>query len=382
MSERATRVTVLAWVCLAVAGCSKSPATDNGQNAPGKANGGAGESVASMAVSLARAQPRLIERALIASGPVTPWEEMQLGVELSGLRVTALNVDVGQHVRRGQVLLEIDHRTLDSELAQAQASFAEAQSGVALAQVNLGRGQALAKSQLISASALDELRAALVQAQARRSTTGAQRDGVQLRRNFAALRAPDDGVISKRLVQPGQVVSAGAELLRLIRQGRLEWRPELPAAELARVAIGAAVSLRDGEGRTIVGRVRAVSPGVDAGTRTGTVFADLPAPGALQAGAFVEGRIVTSASPALMVPTAAVVMRDGFAYVFAVDADNIAHRIRVHLGASDGGQTELLDGIQPGQSLVAVGAGFLGDGDKVRVVAGPATSAAKAGAPR
>ena len=381
MSPSATRVTVLVWACLAVAGCSKAPVSDDANAVPGNASGAA-NSVASLSVSLARAEPRRIERALIASGPVTAWEEMQLGVELSGLRVTALNVDVGQHVRRGQVLLEIDHRTLDSELAQAQASFSEAQAGVALAQVNLGRGQALAKSQMISASALDELRAALVQAQARRNTAAAQRDGVQLRRNFASLRAPDDGVISKRLVQPGQVVSAGAELLRLIRQGRLEWRPELPAAELARVAIGAAVSLRDGEGRTIVGRVRALSPGVDAGTRTGTVYADLPTPGALQAGAFVEGRIVTSVSPALMVPTAAVVMRDGFAYVFAVDADNIAHRIRVHLGASDGGQTELLDGIQAGQSVVAVGVGFLGDGDKVRVVDAPANPAANAGAPR
>ena len=385
MSPRAARVTRVTWLllaCLAVASCAKPPATDDAHAATGKAGAGVSESVASLAVSLARAETRRIERALIASGPVTPWEEMQLGVELSGLRVTALNVDVGQHVRRGQILVEIDHRTLDSELAQAQAGFAEAQAGMALAQVNLGRGQALAKSQLISASALDELRAALVQAQARRSTTGAQRDGVQLRRNFASLRAPDDGVISKRLVQPGQVISAGAELLRLIRQGRLEWRPELPAAELARVAIGAAVSLHDGDGRTIAGRVRAVSPGVDAGTRTGIVYADLPEPGALQSGAFVEGRIVTSASPALMVPSAAVVMRDGFAYVFAVDASNIAHRIRVRTGASDGGQIELLDGIVSGQSVVAVGAGFLGDGDKVRVVDAAAAGAGKAGAPR
>jgi RND family efflux transporter MFP subunit len=352
-------------LCLALAGCG------NDADPVAAADGKPVAAAASLAVTLAPARSQRIERSLIASGPVAAWEEMQLGVELSGLRVTALHADVGQQVRKGQVLLEIDHRSLDSDLRQAQAAYAEAKAGVSLAQVNLGRGQALAKSQLISASALDELRAALVQAQARLATVAAQRDGVQLRRDFASLRAPDDGIISKRLVQPGQVVAAGAELLRLIRQGRLEWRPELPEAELARIAPGAEVILRDGAGQAVTGRVRAISPGVDTGTRTGTVYAELPDPGALKAGAFVEGRIVTSASPGLLVPSSAVVMRDGYAYVFTVDDQHIVHRLRVQVGASQGGQVEVLSGLAAGQQVVATGAGFLGDGDTVRVVAAP-----------
>lgn len=367
-----TRFIFLALSLLAIAGCSQEAETGGKEASAGP--------TASLAVTLATAGKRTIERSLIASGPVTAWEEMQLGVELSGLRVTALNVDVGQQVRKGQVLLEIDHRTLDSDLRQADAALGEAQAGVELAKVNLGRGQALAKSQLISASALDELRATLVQANARLATTRAQRDGVQLRRDFASLRAPDDGVISKRLVQPGQVVAAGTELLRLIRHGRLEWRPELPEAQLARVAIGAAVSLSDGDGHPVTGRVRAISPGVDTNTRTGTVYADLPQPGTLKAGAFVEGRIITSASSALMVPTASVVMRDGYAYVFTVDDKGRVNRVRVSVGASDGDQVEVLDGLRPGQQVVATGAGFLGDGDTVRVVAAATVAApAKAG---
>jgi RND family efflux transporter MFP subunit len=349
------------WVfCgLALAACGKQP------EAPADASG----STASLAVTLTHAEPRRIERSVVASGPVTAWEEMQLGVELSGVRVTSLHADVGQEVHKGELLLEVDHRTLDMELRQAQASLAEAQAGVQLAKLNLSRGQALAKSQLISASALDELRASLVQAEARMTTTQAQRDGVQMRRDFAELRAPDDGIISKRMVEPGQVVMAGAELLRLIRRGRLEWRPELPEAELAQVLPGAAVVVHDAGQVSVNGRVRAVSPGVDTATRTGTVYAELPEPGALKAGAFVEGRIVTSSSTALMVPAASVVMRDGYAYVFTVDARNIVSRIRVRTGANDGGQVEILDGLKAGQALVATGAGFLGEGDQVRVVA-------------
>lgn len=371
MAFPATRPVFFALMCLLIAGCGKKAE-------PADAAAGS----ASLAVTLVRAEQRPIERSIAASGPVTAWEEMQLGVELSGLRVTALHVDVGQTVRKGQVLLEIDHQTLDSDLRQAQAAAAEAQAGVKLAKINLWRGEEMAKSQLISASALDNLRAALVQAEARAATTGAQRDGVQMRRDFASLRAPDDGVISRRMVQPGQVVMAGAELLRMIRQGRLEWRPELPEADLAKVALGASVVLKDANGQSVTGRVRAVSPGVDTTTRTGTIYADLPQPGSLKAGTFVEGRIVTSRSNGLMVPSAAVVMRDGYAYVFIVDAQNTAHRTRVQIGAPQGDQIEVLDGLRAGEAVVASGAGFLGDGDKVRVVAGAdaaATNTAKAG---
>jgi RND family efflux transporter MFP subunit len=365
-----TLVVPLVLSCL-LAACGKS--ADPAASAPTTtAPGAAAPAAASLAVTLAPVQARTLARGVVASGPVAAWEEMQLGVEVAGLRVTALHVDVGQQVARGQVLLELDHRTLDSELRQAEAAHAEAAAGVQLAQVNLRRGDALVASKLISAAAHDELRAALVQAQAREATTAAQRDGVRLRRDYATLRAPDAGVISKRLVQPGQVVAAGAELLRLIRGGRLEWRPSLSEAELARVSVGDAVQLRDPTGAAVAGRVRAVSPGVDGDTRTGTIYVDLPAPAGLRAGAFVEGRVLTSSAPGLVVPAASVLMRDGYAYVFTVDGRGIAHRVRVRIGeriAGPGGDVvEVLDGVKAGDRVVATGAGFLGDGDSVRVV--------------
>jgi RND family efflux transporter MFP subunit len=342
-----------------------------GRRAADEAPAPAAASASDLAVTLAPVQSRPLERGLVASGPVTPWEEMQLGVELGGVRVTALHVDVGQQVQRGQVLLELDHRALDSDLRQAEAAYAEAAAGVQLAQVNLRRGEALAKAQLISAAAFDELRATLVQAQARAATTRAQRDGVALRRDYATLRAPDAGVVSRRNVQPGQVVAAGTELLALIRQGRLEWRPEFPEADLARIHVGDAVRLHDATGAVVNGRVRAVSPGVDTTKRTGTVYAELPEPGGLKAGAFVEGRVLTDASPGLVVPAAAVVVRDGFPYVFTVDASARARRVRIRTGERFGDEVEVLAGLAAGDRVVVAGAGFLGDGDRVRVVDAP-----------
>jgi RND family efflux transporter MFP subunit len=289
-------------------------------------------------------------------------------VEISGARVTALNVDVGEQVREGEVLLELDHRSLDSDLQQANAALAEAEAGVALARANLARGEGLVKDRYISASQLDELRAVRTQAEARRNTARAARDAAQLRRDFAELRAPADGVISRRLVQPGQVVAAGTELLRLIRDGRLEWRAELPEDDLARVEPGATVQLPSSAG-TVTGRIRAVSPGVDSQTRTGTLYADLPEPGPLQPGSYVEGRIVTGGGDALVVPAASVVQRDGHAYVFTLDDKHVAHRVRVATGAKVDGQVEIVDGLEAGDAVVEQGAGFLGDGDVARVVA-------------
>jgi RND family efflux transporter MFP subunit len=372
--ETPVRATALgaALLCL-LAGCGdKAASTDASHGQTGQAESPA------LAVTLAPVVAQGLERGLVASGPVTPWEEMQLGVELSGLRVTALHVDVGQQVAKGQLLLELDHRSLDSELRQAEAAHSEAAAGVQLAQANLKRGEGLVGAKLISAAAFDELRAALVQAQAREATTRAQRDGMALRRDYASLRAPDAGIVSRRNVQPGQVVAAGTELLALIRQGRLEWRPELPEAELARVAVGDLVRLREASGAVVEGRVRAVSPGVDSAKRTGTVYAELPEPRGLKAGAFVEGHVITDTSTGLVVPAAAVVVRDGYPYVFSVDArSSVARRLKVRTGERVGDVVEVLQGLKAGERVVVQGAGFLSDGDHVRVVAAPAAGGAR-----
>ncbi|MBJ7515588.1 MAG: efflux RND transporter periplasmic adaptor subunit [Stenotrophomonas sp.] len=330
-------------------------------------------------VSLAPAQQQAMARTVLVSGPVTAYEEMQLGVEISGQRVTALPVDVGQWVKKDQVLLQLDHRTLDSELAQADASLRQAQASQELARMNYERSAKLAAQQLISASSLDELRANRINAEAQTATARAARDAAKLRRDFADLRAPADGLVSKRLVQPGQVVSAGTELLRLIRDGRLEWRAELPENQLADVAVGNTIELRYA-GQVVTGSIRAVTPGVDAQTRTGTLYADLPTPGPLKPGVYVEGRIVTGDGQALTIPTAAIVQRDGHNYVFTVTDKQQASRHRVSTGQAVQGRTAILEGLKAGDQVVVEGAGFLGEGDRVRVVTAPKADAAKAAA--
>lgn len=371
MAAPSPSLALVACLCAALAACSADDGTS------GQAETAASSS---MAVSIAPVVTRELASGVTVSGPVSAVEEMQLGVEVSGLRVTALNVEVGQAVRRGQVLLTVDHRMLDSDLAQATAALREAEAGAALARSNLARGESLAADQYISATALDELRAARTQSEARVGTARAARDGSALRRSFADLRAPASGIISKRLVQPGQVVAAGSELMRLIRDGRLEWRAELPAEQLGQVKPGDRIELRTRGGERVDGSVRAVTPGVDSETRTGTVYADLPQPGDLQPGTYLEGRISTGASAVPVVPASAVVLRDGFPVVFTVDAERVAHLVRIEQGGKDDGFVEVRGGVKAGDQVVAQGAGFLADLDKVRVVS-PTPDAAATTAP-
>ncbi len=376
VSPRLTRAIVLALATtLAVSACKKDEGKDKAAAEPASS---------ALAVSTQPALKREMASGLTVSGPVSPVEDMQLGVEVTGLRVTSLNVDVGQQVRRGQVLLTLDHRMLDSDLAQANAALREAEAGAQLARSNLARGQQLASGKYISAMQLDELRANRTAAEARLGTARAARDAAALRRSFADLRAPANGLISKRLVQPGQVVAAGSPLMHLIKDSRLEWRAELPASQLAAVKPGDVIRLATEKGAPVEGRVRAVSPGVDAATRTGTVFADLPAgllqSGALQPGAYLSGRVDTGVSEVIAVPEKAVVPRDGFPTVFIVDAQSTARPRRIETGGKADGYVEVRKGLEAGAQVVVEGAGFLGDGDKVRVVPASTASATPAAA--
>lgn len=345
-----------------------------GDKASADASSDATASASTLAVSLTTVQRQSLPREILASGMVAAWEDMPLGVEASGLRVAQVHVDVGQAVKAGEVLLTLDDRAARSDVAQVQAGLAEARAGLELAEANLARGQQMRDRALLSAADFDQLRAARTQAQARVGSARAALDAAQLRLSWATLKAPDDGVISRRNIQPGEVVSPGVALLGLIRQNRLEWRAQVSDVELPQIAVGQAVRLRSPDGAVVEGRVRAVAPGLDAATRTALLQADLPDPGAFRAGMVSEGRIDVGQSNALTVPLSSIVRRDGYAYAFTVDEQGSVRRHRVEAGRIVNGRIEVLSGLDEGVQVVERGAGFLSDGDRVRVVADTAVA--------
>ncbi len=343
-------------VALSLSACSRG-----GDKAP---------AASSLTVTLVAAERRQIDREIVASGSVAAWQEMSLGVEVAGLRVANVLVEPGDKVAAGQALLELDRRTLEVQARQAEASLAQARANAELAISQEKRGASLLERNLISANDFEVLRANRSKAEAQVVSAEAERDASKLRLGFATLRAPDAGVISARTVQPGQIVSGGGELLRLIRRGRLEWRAEVSENDLTRIKVGATVDLRGPSGDVVTGVIRAVSPSIDSQTRTALVYADLEKPGALRAGMFAEGRLRVGKAEVTVIPRQSVVFRDGYPYVFVMGEGNKVLQRRIDSGPPQGDSVEVRLGLKDGEKVVARGAGFLSDGDIVKVVDG------------
>ena len=313
---------------------------------------------------------------LQANGNIAAWQEALVGAEAAGLRLATVQADVGLRVRRGQVLATLADETVRADLAQAQAALAEAEAGAAEATANAERATTLQDSGALSASQIQQYATAALTAKARVQAQRAAVQSQQLRLKQTQVLAPDDGIVSARSATVGAVVGSGQELFRLIRGGRLEWRAELPSADLARVRAGQAATLTTPSGRTVAGTVRQVAPMVDAASRNGLVYVDLkPGPDSdARPGMFARGSFAFDARPALTLPAAAVLLRDGFSVVMRVGADNRVQQTKVQVLQRDADRVAL-QGLPADARVVARGAAFLSDGDTVRVVAEPAAPA-------
>ena len=317
---------------------------------------------------------------LSANGNIAAWQEASVGAESSGLRLAEVRVNVGDVVQRGQVLARFADDSVQADVAQARAGVNEATATAAEATANADRVRTLLTTGTFSGQQINQYLTAEQTAKARVESAKAALASQQLRLKNTQVLAPDSGVISSRSATVGAVLASGTELFRLIRQGRLEWRAEVTALELGRMAVGTAVTVTAANGAPLLGRVRMVAPTVDPQTRSGLVYVDLPpmqvGVGTTLAGMFARGEFELGNSSALSVPQQAVVVRDGFSYVFRLNADQRVSQVKLQIGRRVGDQVEVLAGIDANALLVASGAGFLNDGDLVKVVAATPVSAA------
>jgi RND family efflux transporter MFP subunit len=310
---------------------------------------------------------------LAANGNIAAWQEASVGAEAGGLRITEVRVGVGDRVERGQVLATFASDTLRAESAQARASLAEAEAAAAEAAANAERARSLQATGALSASQINQYLTAEKTAQARVQAARAVLQAQSVRLTQSQVLAPDSGIISARNASVGQVVGNGAELFRLIRQGRLEWRAEVTSTELGRIGPGTTALVTAASGARLEGRVRTIGATVDPQSRAALVYVDLkslpgPASGSARAGMFARGEFDLGATPALTVPQAALVMREGFSYVLRVNPDNRVSQVKVQAGRIVGERVEITGGLAPDARIVATGAGFLNDGDLVRIV--------------
>ncbi len=343
--------------------------------------------VARPALSVTLTQPTRVDWPLrvTATGSIAAWQEVVIGAEVSGWRLVEVTAQVGDAVKRGQLLARLSTDILNADMAQTRAGLSEAQALLAEATANADRARELKPTGVLSLQQTTQILTAEQTARSRVESLLARMQADQLRLAQARIVAPDDGIVSARTALQGAVAQPGQELFRLIRHGRLEWRAEVTSAELARIKPGMPALLTTPGGQTVKGAVRMVAPTVDAQTRNGVVHVDLQPGSEARAGMFARGQIDVGHATGLSLPQTAVQLKDGFSYVMRVGADRRVTLTKVGIGRRSGDRIEVTAGLDAQAQVVLAGGAFLADGDLVKVVeaaaAAPGTPSAGAAWP-
>jgi RND family efflux transporter MFP subunit len=310
------------------------------------------------ALTVTSAMPRRVTwpSTLEASGAIAPWQEASIGTQIGGYQLIDVRVNVGDQVKKGQVLAQLDPALLLADQTQLQANLDQAEA-------NRQRMLSLQGSGGISDQDV-------LQFVTQAKTARAQLASKQLQLRYTKVVAPDDGVISSRSATLGAVVPVGQELFRLIRRNRLEWRGELTAAQLPHIEIGQHIALTLPDGSQAGAKVRQTAPSLDSQSRLGIVYADLDAGSQARAGMYANGHIVLGQSQALVIPAQSVVIRDGRSYVLKLADASATPKVTqqaVTVGRRDGTDAEIVQGLAAQDRIVVQGAGFLNEGDVVRL---------------
>ena len=331
---------------------------------------------ATLTVDLVKPARTIINQNIAANGSIAPWQEAVIGSESNGLMLTQVLVNVGDSVKKGQLLAQFSASTISADIALALANLNEAKINALEAADNAARANSIKETGALSAQQIEQYVSLESTSRARVAAAQASLQSSQIRNTQTKVIAPDSGIISARSATVGAVVSPGQELFKLIRQGRLEWRAELTSQDIGLIKNGLEAKLTLPDGNTITGKVRTSSPIIDTQTRNAIVFVTIPA-GSAKAGMFARGTFNIGTKEVLTLPATAVVLKDGFAYVMLVNADKRVQQVKIQTGERKGAIVEVIEmDAAINNEFVASGGAFLADGDLV-AIAGRTVNSAK-----
>ena len=346
-------------------------------------------------VSVTKIAPSRFVETVLVTGTLVPRLEILVAPEVEGLRVLELRVDEGDRVKKGDVMATLVHETLDAQLAQntasiarADAAIAQARSSIAQAEATLeearnafNRAKPLRQSGHIAESIFDQREAAartaeaavvaardgLKVAEAEKAQVEAQRRELDWRRQRTEVKAPEDGLVSRRTARIGAISAGvtGEPMFRIIARGEIELDAEVPEAQLARMKAGQSAVVNVPGLGDVSGQVRLVSPEVDRATRLGRLRIGLKSDEPLRIGGFGRGYVTTADTNGLAIPASAVLYGpDGASIQIVQDGKGVTRRVKI--GARANGLVEIAEGASEGDVVVARAGTFLRNGDAVR----------------
>lgn len=354
------RITSLAIAALAVVLAAVLSACGNGQARP--------ETLRPAMV----VQPQPSAAAFEAySGEVRARHEAQLAFRMGG-KIARRLVDVGDQVKAGQVLAELDPDDVRLQVEAMRAQLAAAQADVSLARAERDRHQALLERKLISTSLFETRDNAFRAADARLRQVQAQLDVARNQASYARLTASDTGVIAQRLAEAGQVVAAGQTVFVLAAEGEREVLISLPEQRIEQFSVGQAVlvELWSRAGERVPGTIRELSPSADSQARTFAARVSFASDSAgAELGQSARVYAARNGAPTLSVPLTAVSAEDDLSFVWTVDpADGAVRKTLVQIGGYRETSVPVLSGLNAENWVVAAGVHLLQEGQRVRPV--------------
>lgn len=370
-----------------VAGLAADPVAPSGQEQTRKGP----------AVSTIQAQPGTIRDTVMVGGTLVAREEILVAAQVDGLAIVEILVDEGTRVRKGDVLARLSREAVDISLGQNQAQLARADAAIAQAKAQIVDAQAAKDAALNAFNRAKNLREGgittvenfeqrqslalqttarvtsaqqtLKLAEADRAVIQAQNAELSLRLLRTDIKAPTDGIVSRRSARLGAIAAGAADpLFRIIENGTVELEADIAEASLARVKVGQGATVRPaGLATEVEASVRLVSPEVSRTSRLGRVRLTLAGDGGYSIGAFARGLIEVSRSTGIVLPLSAVQFGTDGAKVQVVENNTVETRL-VSIGLRSSTMVEIIKGLDAGEQVVSIAGTFLRNGDRITPV--------------
>lgn len=359
------------------------------------------------AVSVTTALVRKVADDLVVTGTLLPRDEILVTPEIDGNRITEVLVEEGAFVKRGDVLVRLSRELIERQIAQQKAnidkaaaavpqaenSIAQAEAAETEARLAYGRATQLMQTGNATVVTIEARTSALRQAEGRTAfarnglvsakadleQARALGDELQLRLTRTEVRAPDDGIVSRRTARVGSTAFATAEpLFRLIARGEIELEGDVIETKLPLIREGRPAWIELGDGERVKGRVRVVYPEVDRNSRLGKVRISLEPNPTLRIGSFARGGVEVARKRGVTIPQTAVLYGGAKDVSVFVVSGGIVKARQVRVGLADDNDVQIQEGLSEGEAVVLRAGSFLRDGDRVRAVHVRRTSTAAA----
>ncbi|OPY58332.1 MAG: Cobalt-zinc-cadmium resistance protein CzcB [Pelotomaculum sp. PtaU1.Bin035] len=322
-----------------------------------------------VSVKVTAAQKGSISRRVTLAAKIVPATEVTLNPKVAG-RVAAVPVDIGDPVRVGQTLVQLDDTDYNIQVQQMEANLEVALAGQKSAAMNLERNEQLSRSGVIAQRDLDNARTASEQADAQVKQAAAALANARNQVANSTISAPIDGLIASRRVNPGEMVNTSNTVITMVDISSVYAEYSVPESEINRLIPGQKIKVRvaAASGGLFEGTLTNLAPSADSQSKTFTARVKVENSGQkLKPGMFAEVELATEEhQQALLIPKESIVEKTGQKLVYLAK-DGKAVETRVTIGITEGEMAEVLDGLQEGDTVINVGLTTVQNGSPIEI---------------